>query len=90
MKISEDLWFLNKSIESLTFEYCSYTAAAVMEMDFERIDINQCPKGQGNDSPNRFSDTARCKETTEVSSFTLILTESWYWLISKSVDIVKV
>jgi hypothetical protein len=37
-------------------------------MDFDRIDINQCPKGQGNSGPNRFADTARCKkETTEVS-----------------------
>lgn len=39
-----------------------------MEMDFERVDINQCPKGQGNDGPNRFADTARCKESTEVST----------------------
>lgn len=46
-------------------EYPTYTAAAVMEMDFERIDINQCPKGQGNDGPNRLANTARCKETTE-------------------------
>ena len=45
-----------------------YTAVAVLEMDFDRIDINQCPKGQGNNGPNRFADTARCKkETTEVS-----------------------
>lgn len=37
-------------------------------MDFDRIDINQCPKAHGNDGPNRFADTARCKkETTEVS-----------------------
>ena len=36
-------------------------------MDFERIDINQCPKGEGNKGPNRFANTARCKtETTEV------------------------
>lgn len=36
-------------------------------MDFERIDINQCPKGLGNNGPNRFADTSRCKkETTEV------------------------
>lgn len=43
-----------------------YTAIAVMEMDFERIDINQCPKGEGNIGPNYFADTARCKkETTE-------------------------
>ncbi|XP_015514944.1 uncharacterized protein [Neodiprion pinetum] len=47
-------------------EYPTYTAIAVLEMDFERIDINQCPKGQGNNGPNRFVDTARCKkETTE-------------------------
>lgn len=38
-----------------------------MELDFDRIDINQCPKSQGNDKPNRFASTARCKEeTTEV------------------------
>lgn len=38
-------------------------------MDFERIDINQCPKGEGNKGPNRFTNTARCKsETTEVRS----------------------
>lgn len=47
-------------------EYPTYTAISVLEMDFERIDINQCPKGQGNNGPNRFADTARCKkETTE-------------------------
>lgn len=47
-------------------EYPTYTAAAVMEINFERIDINQCPRGLGNDGPNRFADTAKCKkETTE-------------------------
>ncbi|XP_077288541.1 uncharacterized protein LOC143912950 [Arctopsyche grandis] len=47
-------------------EYPTYTAIAVLEMDFERIDINQCPKGLGNNGPNRFADTSRCKkETTE-------------------------
>ena len=36
-------------------------------MDFDRVDINQCPKGEGNKGPNKFSGTARCKEeTTEV------------------------
>lgn len=35
-------------------------------MDYDRIDINQCPKGEGNKGPNKFADTARCKkETTE-------------------------
>lgn len=47
-------------------EYPTYTAIAVLELDFDRIDINQCPKGEGNIGPNRFADTARCKkETTE-------------------------
>lgn len=45
-------------------EYPKYTGAAVVEMDFERIDINQCPKGEGNRGPNRFADTARCKKQT--------------------------
>ena len=36
-----------------------------MEMDLERIDINQCPRGPGNDGPNHFNGTDRCKETTE-------------------------
>lgn len=44
-----------------------YTAVSVVEMDFERIDINQCPPGEGNKGPNHFADTARCKtETSEV------------------------
>ncbi|VEN41487.1 unnamed protein product [Callosobruchus maculatus] len=47
-------------------EYPTYTAAAVVEMDYERIDINQCPPGLGNNGPNIFADTAKCKkETTE-------------------------
>lgn len=38
-------------------------------MDFERIDINQCPKGEGNKGPNRFVNTARCKtDSTEVET----------------------
>ena len=44
-----------------------YTAVSVIEMDFERVDINQCPKGEGNKGPNRFVNTARCKsDTSEV------------------------
>lgn len=43
-------------------------------MDFERIDINQCPKGKGNNGPNKFANTARCKtETTEVISVKKLL-----------------
>lgn len=39
-----------------------------MEMDFDKIDTNQCPPSQDNDGPNRFASTARCKvNTTEVS-----------------------
>ncbi|XP_075218965.1 uncharacterized protein LOC142323345 [Lycorma delicatula] len=47
-------------------EYPTYTAVAVLEMDFDRIDINQCPESLGNSGPNHFVNTARCKkETTE-------------------------
>lgn len=54
------------SRKHLIISVCRYTAVAVLEMDFERIDINQCPVSQGNDGPNRFADTAQCKkETTE-------------------------
>lgn len=35
-------------------------------MDYEHIDINQCPKGSGNNGPNKFANTAQCEvETTE-------------------------
>jgi hypothetical protein len=55
------------AVFSLSFRY---TAISVVEMDFERIDINQCPRGEGNLAPNHFADTARCKsETTEVRTF---------------------
>ncbi|CAD6209215.1 GSCOCG00003785001-RA-CDS [Cotesia congregata] len=47
-------------------EYPTYTAVSVIEMEYERIDINQCPKSDGNNGPNHFSNTAKCKnETTE-------------------------
>ncbi|XP_011878615.1 PREDICTED: uncharacterized protein LOC105567942 [Vollenhovia emeryi] len=47
-------------------EYPTYTGISVMEMDFERIDINQCPKSPGNDGRNRFANTSKCKlDTTE-------------------------
>ncbi|XP_066939738.1 uncharacterized protein [Macrobrachium rosenbergii] len=45
-------------------EYPTLTGIAVMEMDYDRIDINQCPKGEGNDGPNMFADTSRCKKDT--------------------------
>jgi len=45
-------------------EYPRYVAATVMEIDFERLDINQCPSGEGNPLPNFFAGTARCKEMT--------------------------
>lgn len=41
-----------------------YVAASVIEMDFRRLDINQCPMGDGNSESNYFSDTAKCKKDT--------------------------
>lgn len=43
---------------------CRYVAVAVMEIDYERLDINQCPIGEGNPSPNLFANTARCQNRT--------------------------
>lgn len=46
-------------------------------MDYDRIDINQCPKGEGNKGPNKFADTARCKkETTEVKHTNINLSQN--------------
>ncbi|KAH9382232.1 hypothetical protein HPB48_016950 [Haemaphysalis longicornis] len=48
-------------------EIPKYVAVAVMELDFDRLDINQCPIGDGNPRPNYFAGTSRCKnDTTEV------------------------
>lgn len=42
-----------------------YVASSVVEMDFNRLDINQCPISDGNRDPNYFADTSKCrKETT--------------------------
>ena len=43
-----------------------FVAAATMDMDFLAIDINQCPIGIGNEAPNFFAGTAKCKATTMV------------------------
>jgi hypothetical protein len=45
-------------------EYPTYTAVSVVEMDLERIDINQCPLGQGNQGPNKYAGTSQCREET--------------------------
>lgn len=41
-----------------------YVAASVIEMDFNRLDINQCPTSDGNSDSNYFADTAKCKKDT--------------------------
>lgn len=41
-----------------------YVATAVIEMDFNRLDINQCPISDGNSDANYFADTAKCKKDT--------------------------
>lgn len=41
-----------------------YVAAAVIEMDYKRLDINQCPLSDGNNDQNYFADTAKCRKDT--------------------------
>lgn len=45
-------------------ELPTYVAASVVEMDFYRLDINQCPQSEGNNDPNYFAGTAKCKKDT--------------------------
>ena len=56
---------------------CRYTAVSVMEMDFERIDINQCSKSQGNDGPNRFAGTDRCTRNPTAAQTTTEVRDGW-------------
>ena len=42
-----------------------------MDIDFLNIDINPCPISIGNERPNYFESTARCKESTMVGSFNI-------------------
>ena len=46
---------------------CRFAAVSVMDMDFLSVDINPCPFSIGNEPPNLFAETARCKESTMVS-----------------------
>lgn len=41
-----------------------YVATAVIEADFNRLDINQCPLSDANSERNYFADTAKCKKDT--------------------------
>lgn len=41
-----------------------YVAVSVIEMDFNKLDINQCPLSDGNVSPNIFADTSKCRKDT--------------------------
>ena len=40
-----------------------------MDIDFLQIDLNPCIIGQGNEAPNYFAGTAKCKPTTMVRTF---------------------
>ena len=52
---------------------CRFVAVAVVDMEFLSIDFNPCPPSDGNDPPNYFYNTSRCKPSTTVSfiSFSL-------------------
>ena len=62
-----------------TCENCGYVivfffrfvAVSVVDMEFLAIDFNPCPPSDGNDPPNYFYNTARCKPSTIVSLLTL-------------------
>jgi len=41
-----------------------FVAVSTMDIEFERLDMNQCPIMEGNPGPNAFAGTARCRPTT--------------------------
>ena len=45
---------------------CRFVAVTTMDIEFERLDMNQCPLAEGNPAPNYFAGTARCRPTTMV------------------------
>lgn len=42
----------------------TFVAVAVVDMEFLAVDFNPCPQSDGNDPPNYFFNTSRCKPTT--------------------------
>lgn len=69
------------------YVFYRYTAVSVVEMDFDRIDINQCPIGLGNNGANKFNDTARCKKgTTEVCTIKVTFCLNWKRYFGKNYD----
>ena len=44
-----------------------FVAVSVVDMEFLAIDFNPCPRSDGNDPPNYFYNTSRCKPSTVVS-----------------------
>ncbi|XP_005104597.1 uncharacterized protein LOC101847514 [Aplysia californica] len=67
-------WIVTASSPVVDFmpRYSNYTqvrrprfvAVSTMDIEFERLDMNQCPIMQGNPGPNAFAGTARCRPTT--------------------------
>lgn len=52
----------------MLISFFRFVAVVGIDGEFERIDINQCPLSEGNDPPNMFAGTHRCRETTMVSA----------------------
>jgi len=70
----QNRWIVTASSPVVDFmvRYSNYTqlrrpqfvAVSTMDIEFERLDMNQCPIMQGNPRPNAFAGTARCRPTT--------------------------
>ncbi|XP_076444630.1 uncharacterized protein LOC143282762 isoform X1 [Babylonia areolata] len=41
-----------------------FVGVTTMDLEFERLDMNQCPLAEGNPAPNYFANTARCRPVT--------------------------
>ena len=56
--------YLNRHVFVMVFRV---VAVIGRDIEFEEIDINPCPTSLGNELPNMFANTARCRSTTVVS-----------------------
>ncbi|KAH3739737.1 hypothetical protein DPMN_046424 [Dreissena polymorpha] len=54
-----------------------FVAVAGMDGEFERIDINQCEISEGNEKPNMFAGTHRCRPTTMCEPISGLVSGRW-------------
>ena len=61
--------------------FVRFRGTSGIDIDLQKVDINQCPLPKGSTELNVFKDSHKCKtETTKVQNY-IILNLPWLWLI---------